>query len=140
MVLCLCTVAVLGAPTPEETAVRRALPAVVHEEIHDDFGQYVIRYVTAEGIVVSERGHLEPTADGKDHVLVYEGEYSYIGDDGKTYSTKYKTDVSGAYQVEGEHLPKAPVVEEPEVPKAPEPVAPVVRPAEIPAAPQLSKQ
>ncbi|XP_031769590.1 endocuticle structural glycoprotein ABD-5-like [Galleria mellonella] len=114
VLLCFCAVAALSAPTSVEDAARRSLPALQHEEVHDDFGQYALRYITAEGIVVSERGRLVPTVDGKDHVLVYEGEYSFIGDDGKTYTTKYKTDVNGGFHVEGDHLPKAPVVEKAE--------------------------
>lgn len=85
----------------------RALPALEHEEVHDEFGQYALRYVTAEGIVVSERGRLVPSLDGSDYVLVIEGEVSYIGDDGKTYVTKFSAGLDGV-KVEGNHLPKAP--------------------------------
>ncbi|RVE46306.1 hypothetical protein evm_009025 [Chilo suppressalis] len=73
----------------------RRLPALHHEEVHDDFGQYALRYYTAEGTFVSERGHLIPTADGRDHVMAVEGEVSYIGADGKTYSSKYMADLDG---------------------------------------------
>lgn len=93
----------MGAPA----STVRNLPALHHEEIHDDFGQYALRYVTAEGIMVSERGQLIPTADGKDHVLSVEGEVSYIGDDGKSYVTKYKAGLDG-FHVEGDHIPQAP--------------------------------
>ncbi|XP_059060312.1 larval cuticle protein 65Ag1-like [Achroia grisella] len=133
VLLCVCAVSVLAAPNPAENALRRSLPALHHEEIHDDFGQYALRYVTAEGIVVSERGHLVPNADGTDYVLVYDGEYSFIGDDGKTYTTKYTTDINGGHQVEADHLPKAPEPDVLELPKV-EPVIPVVLPVEIPAA------
>ncbi|CAH4018963.1 cuticle protein CP14.6-like [Pieris brassicae] len=102
------------APVDLETDVelaqliaRRRLPALEHEEIHDEFGQYALRYVTAEGTVVSERGRLVPTADGKDYVLVIEGEVSFIGDDGKLYVTKFSAGIDGV-KMEGDHLPKAP--------------------------------
>ncbi|XP_028179202.1 flexible cuticle protein 12-like isoform X2 [Ostrinia nubilalis] len=85
----------------------RTLPAVHHEEIHDDFGQYALRYVTAEGIIVSERGRLVPNPDGRDHALVVEGEVSYIGEDGKNYVTKYSAGFDGSI-MEGDHIPVAP--------------------------------
>lgn len=93
-----------------ETAARRALPALEHEEVHDEFGQYALRYVTAEGIIVSEKGRLVPTPDGKAHVLVIEGETRYIGDDGKVYITKYSAGLNGTH-VEGAHLPVSVVAE-----------------------------
>lgn len=84
-----------------DIAARRALPALEHEEIHDEFGQFALRYVTAEGTVVSERGRLVPTAKG-DYVLVTEGEVSYIGDDGELYITKFTAGIDG-YHVENNH-------------------------------------
>lgn len=110
MVLCLCAVAVYSAPAEERPS--RSLPALEHVDERDELGQYTLKYITAEGTIVSERGRLIPTADGKDQVLIYEGQFEYIGDDGKKYVTKYKTDVGGAYQPEGDHLPK-PVEPEP---------------------------
>ncbi|KAI8428844.1 hypothetical protein MSG28_007492, partial [Choristoneura fumiferana] len=89
--VCLIAAAMAAPSSPAETAARRALPALQHEEIHDEYGQYALRYVTAEGTVVSERGRLVPTPDGK-YVLVTEGETSFIGDDGKTYVTKYSAE------------------------------------------------
>ncbi|XP_060801262.1 flexible cuticle protein 12-like [Amyelois transitella] len=94
----------VAAPSSPSLAARRALPALQHEEIHDDFGQYALRYVTAEGTVVSERGRLVPTPDGRAYVMVTDGETSYIGDDGKTYVTKYSAGLDGTH-VEGAHLP-----------------------------------
>ncbi|KAF9798866.1 hypothetical protein SFRURICE_020430 [Spodoptera frugiperda] len=116
VVVALCFLAsVLAAPL--EGSSTRSLPPLDHEEIHDEFGQFALRYVTAEGTVVSERGHLIPTPDGASYVMVYEGEVSYIGDDGKRYVTKYTAGLDG-YHAEGDHLPVAPEV--PEVPKVPE--------------------
>ncbi|KAH9631369.1 hypothetical protein HF086_012157 [Spodoptera exigua] len=104
---------VLAAPLEEHS--NRFLPPLDHEEVHDEFGQFALRYVTAEGTVVSERGRLVPAPDGSDYVMVYEGEVSYIGDDGKRYVTKYTAGLDG-YHAEGDHLPVAP-----EVPEVPEP-------------------
>ncbi|XP_045492965.1 larval cuticle protein 65Ag1-like [Colias croceus] len=119
MLIVFCTVvaAVACAPTAlEELAVRRAQPALDFEEVRDEFGQYALRYVTAEGIVVSERGHLVPAAKDGDYVLIVDGEFSYIGDDGQLYVTKFTSGLDGTH-VEGNHLPVAPepiVVEVPE--------------------------
>lgn len=102
--LCVIATASAAPSSPAATAARRALPALQHEEVHDEFGQYALRYVTAEGTVVSERGRLVPTPEGKAYVLVVEGETSYIGDDGKTYVTKYSAGLDGTH-VEGSHIP-----------------------------------
>ncbi|XP_038210862.1 larval cuticle protein 65Ag1-like [Zerene cesonia] len=102
--------AVACAPTAlEELAVIRAKPALDFEEVRDEFGQYALRYVTAEGIVVSERGRLVPTAREGDYVLIVDGEVSYIGDDGQLYVTKFTAGLDGTH-VEGNHLPVAPEV------------------------------
>ncbi|CAH0407724.1 unnamed protein product [Chilo suppressalis] len=98
----------IAAPPSVQSSRRRTMPALQHEEVHDEFGQYALRYVTAEGTVVSERGRLVPTPDGRAHVLVVEGETSYIGDDGKTYVTKYSAGLDGS-RVEGAHIPVEPV-------------------------------
>ncbi|CAH2241502.1 flexible cuticle protein 12-like [Pararge aegeria] len=82
----------------------RYLPAIRHEEVHDEFGQYALRYITAENTVVSERGRLVPGQNGG-HVLEIEGQYSFIGDDGKVYVTKYRGGPDG-FHVDAKHLPQ----------------------------------
>ncbi|XP_028171366.1 flexible cuticle protein 12-like [Ostrinia furnacalis] len=117
-VLCLCAAVVMGLPSGD-----RSLPAVEHIDERDELGQYSLRYVTAEGTVVSERGRFVPAADGG-RVITYEGEFTFIGDDGKTYVTKYTAGAEGGYKPEGDHLPVAPEVPDvplPEAPKAEEP-------------------
>ncbi|XP_045492994.1 uncharacterized protein LOC123692305 [Colias croceus] len=84
-----------------ELIARRRLPALEHEEVHDDFGQFALRFVTAEGTVVSERGRLVPTVDG-DYVLITEGEITFVGDDGEIYTNKFTAGTDG-YQVESNH-------------------------------------
>nr|XP_053602926.1 uncharacterized protein LOC128670926 isoform X3 [Plodia interpunctella] len=63
IVFALVAVSALGAPSNPEAEARRALPALEHQEVHDDLGQYSLRYVTAEGTIVSETGRLIPTSD-----------------------------------------------------------------------------
>lgn len=93
---------------PAEESLRN-LPALQHEEIHDEYGQYSLRYVTAEGTIVAEKGRLIPNPDGAGRVMVVEGEVTYIGDDGKVYTTKYTAGTDG-YRPTGDHLPVAPTV------------------------------
>jgi hypothetical protein len=88
----------LGAPSSKS--------ALEFTDLRDEFNQYALRYVTADGTIVIERGSLVDSEDGKDKVMVYEGEYRYEGKDGKTYVTKYKSNAEGGFQVEGDHLPK----------------------------------
>ncbi|CAG9138460.1 hypothetical protein JYU34_016857 [Plutella xylostella] len=82
----------------------RALPALNHEEIHDEYGQYALRYITAENTVVSERGRLVPGNNGG-LVLVIEGQYQFLGDDGQVYVTSYHGGPDG-FHVDGSHLPQ----------------------------------
>ncbi|KAM3962396.1 larval cuticle protein 65Ag1-like [Aphomia sociella] len=97
-----CLVAVaLSAPADSSL---RELPAIRHEEIHDEYGQYVVRYITAENTVVSERGRLIPSPNGG-YVLEIEGQYQFVGDDGQVYVTKYRGGPDG-FHVDGAHLPQ----------------------------------
>ncbi|XP_075971117.1 endocuticle structural glycoprotein SgAbd-2-like [Anticarsia gemmatalis] len=109
---------------------RRRLPALEHEEVHDEYGQYALRYVTAEGTVVSERGRLVPNGDNTGYVMIVEGEVSYIGDDGKTYVTKYSAGLDGTH-AEGAHLP---------VPVEAEPIAVVPEPVQVLPVPIVAAQ
>ncbi|KAL0818854.1 hypothetical protein ABMA28_008173 [Loxostege sticticalis] len=126
-VLCLCAVAAMGAPSGERSA-----PAVELKDERDELGQYTLRYVTGEGTVVSETGRFVPTADGTGRVLVYEGEFKFVGDDGKVYITKYTAGAEGGYKAEGEHLPVAPAVPDVPLPEAPKVEVPVVAEPVVP--------
>lgn len=55
--------------------------------------------------MVSERGRLVPSPNGGGYVLVIEGQYSFIGDDGQLYVTRYRGGPDG-FQVDGNHLPQ----------------------------------
>ncbi|CAG9560401.1 unnamed protein product [Danaus chrysippus] len=107
-----------------ELAATRALPAVDFEEVRDKYGQFALRYITEEGIVVSERGRLVPNLEGDGYVLITEGEISYISDDGKTYVTKFTAGIDGTH-MEGNHIPTTPkpIAAAPALsPEEPEPV------------------
>ncbi|EDW17487.1 larval cuticle protein 65Ag1 [Drosophila mojavensis] len=52
-----------------------------------------------------EEGQLKNV--GTDHeAIAVRGYYTYVGDDGKTYTVKYVADENG-FQPEGDHLPRA---------------------------------
>ncbi|XP_049866267.1 endocuticle structural glycoprotein SgAbd-2-like [Pectinophora gossypiella] len=99
---CLCALAT-AAPALHDPALRE-LPALRHEEVHDEFGQYALRYITAENTVVSERGHLVPSSNGG-YVMEIEGQYQFLGDDGQVYVTRYRGGPDG-FHVDGDHLPQ----------------------------------
>lgn len=45
---CLLALAMCAPASPDDHSLRN-LPALRHEEIRDEYGQYSIRYITAEG-------------------------------------------------------------------------------------------
>ncbi|KAI5643427.1 hypothetical protein NE865_04603 [Phthorimaea operculella] len=106
VVLALVAVAAAG-PLSREAAARRNLPALQHEEVHDEFGQFALRYVTAEGTVIEQTGRLVPNKERNGYVMIIEGSTTFIGEDGKTYVTRYTAGPDGS-KVEGNHLPVAP--------------------------------
>lgn len=87
------------------------VPLLERTEVRDNAGQYALSYLTGDGIAVAEQGALKPTADGTGSVLVKQGSYAYVGDDGRTYTVHYVADENG-YRAYGDHLPVAPVVPE----------------------------
>ncbi|CAG9560639.1 unnamed protein product [Danaus chrysippus] len=105
-----CVISALSSPVPQSTkrydavVALRLSPAISYEQVRDEFGQYAVRFITAENTVVSERGRLVPTRD-HGYVMEIEGKYSYIGDDGKLYVTEYIAGVDG-FKVKANHLPK----------------------------------
>ncbi|RVE52482.1 hypothetical protein evm_002876 [Chilo suppressalis] len=102
--LVLCAMVAMGMSAAVPDSGVRELPAVRHEEVHDEYGQYALRYITAENTVVSERGRLIPSPNSG-YVLEIEGQYQFIGDDGQLYVTKYRGGPDG-FHVDGTHLPE----------------------------------
>ncbi|KAJ0179932.1 hypothetical protein K1T71_004523 [Dendrolimus kikuchii] len=52
----LAVVLTFSAPSDKNTASLRTQPGLKHEEACDEFGQYALRFVNAEGTIVSENG------------------------------------------------------------------------------------
>lgn len=60
---------------------------------------------TSDGKSHQEEGQLKDV--GTDHeAIVVRGSYTYVGDDGQTYTINYLADENG-FQPEGAHLPRA---------------------------------
>jgi hypothetical protein len=83
-----------------------ATPGLSKSEIRDDYGQYSLSYVTGNGIRVTERSYLKPSASGG-YAPTKEGTYEYISPEGIPVSYGYKADENG-YNVKGFPLPIAP--------------------------------
>lgn len=70
---------------------------------------YFCSYETANGIKAEEVGTLKrANSPDKTDVIVVQGSYSYVGDDGQTYSVSYAADDEGGFQPQGAHLPTPP--------------------------------
>ncbi|XP_061394886.1 larval cuticle protein 65Ag1-like [Musca vetustissima] len=67
--------------------------------------QYQYAVETSDGKSAQEEGHLE-YAGTDDEAISVQGSYSYIGDDGQTYTVNYVADRNG-FQPQGAHLPVA---------------------------------
>jgi len=86
------------------------IPILKYEnEPHQGDGRYRFEYLTGNGIMAQEEGHLNnPNAqypDSPEQVAI--GSYSYTAPDGQQISLRYKAD-AGGFQPEGAHLPVAP--------------------------------
>ncbi|KAH8406833.1 hypothetical protein KR222_005515 [Zaprionus bogoriensis] len=94
-------IAVHGAPpaaAPQEAQVLRFDSDVQPES-------YKFAVETSDGKSHQEEGQLKHL--GPDHdALAVRGFYTYLGDDGQTYTVNYVADENG-YQPEGAHLPRA---------------------------------
>ncbi|KAL0820687.1 hypothetical protein ABMA28_006518 [Loxostege sticticalis] len=78
-------------------------------EITDDGYHYA--YETSDGTKAEQEGRVLPGAAPEEGSLKVSGSYSYVGDDGQTYTITYTADENG-YHAEGAHLPTPPPVPE----------------------------
>ncbi|XP_059057920.1 endocuticle structural glycoprotein SgAbd-3-like [Achroia grisella] len=72
---------------------------------------YHYAYETSDGTKVEQDGRVIPGAVPEEGSLQVAGSYSYIGDDGQTYSITYTADENG-FRAEGAHLPTPPPIPE----------------------------
>lgn len=66
--------------------------------------------MTGDQTHIMQRGYIENK--GTDHEeQVMQGSYSFIGDDGRTYTVTYIADANG-FRATGDHIPTAPPIPE----------------------------
>ncbi|XP_058804007.1 larval cuticle protein 65Ag1-like [Phymastichus coffea] len=85
---------------------------VVKETLSDNIGldNYKFAYELSDGQKRDESAHVETRRIGNEDesVLRVSGSYSFVGQDGLTYTVTYVADENG-FQPQGAHLPVAPV-------------------------------
>ncbi|XP_055846600.1 larval cuticle protein 65Ag1-like [Episyrphus balteatus] len=91
----------LAAP-PQSAADATVLRS--ESEVGPESYSYAVE--TSDGKSASEDGHLE-NIGSEDEAIAVKGQFSYVGDDGVTYSVSYIADKNG-FQPSGAHLPVAP--------------------------------
>ncbi|CAG7723270.1 unnamed protein product [Allacma fusca] len=87
---------------PEVTIVRSS------HDINDD-GSFSWVSETSDGTLVSQSGRIKnpEEPDQEKRILLLEGEFKYVADNGDNINLKYTADENG-FQPIGEHLPTAP--------------------------------
>lgn len=95
-----CLVAAVKADAKE-------IPIVYQEMDLLPEGSFHWSYEGADGSKAAQEGALK--SNGEEELLVQKGSYSYVGDDGLTYSVSYVADENG-FQPVGDHLPIPPEV------------------------------
>ncbi|XP_075161706.1 larval cuticle protein 65Ag1-like [Haematobia irritans] len=88
----------LAAPRPDAEIVRS------ESEVGPESYNYA--YETSDGTKGQEQGQLK-NAGSENEAISVTGEYSFVGDDGQTYTVTYIADENG-FQPQGAHLPVAP--------------------------------
>ncbi|XP_037933269.1 larval cuticle protein 65Ag1-like [Teleopsis dalmanni] len=89
----------LAAPRPEEATILRS-----ESEVGPESFNYV--YETSDGVSANAQGQLKNIGSENEAISV-QGKYSFVGDDGVTYTVTYVADENG-FQPQGAHLPVAP--------------------------------
>ncbi|KAL5293250.1 hypothetical protein ACFFRR_011797 [Megaselia abdita] len=94
-----CLAAVAFAAPAEEVQILR-----LDSEVGPESFQY--GFETSDGNKQEAEGHLE-NAGTEEEAIAVRGSFSFIADDGQTYTVNYVADKNG-YQPQGAHLPVAP--------------------------------
>ncbi|KAH8266019.1 hypothetical protein KR038_000455, partial [Drosophila bunnanda] len=95
--VCLSMALCLAAPAPEAEIVNLA------SEVNAD--SYNYNFETSDGTKQEQHGSLKNLGPEEDALQVA-GSFSYVGDDGQTYSITYVADENG-FQPQGAHIPQA---------------------------------
>ncbi|XP_013110236.2 larval cuticle protein 65Ag1-like [Stomoxys calcitrans] len=67
--------------------------------------RYDFNVATSDGKNFQEQGEIE-NLGSEDEAIAVRGSYSYVGDDGQTYTVNYIADKNG-FQPQGAHIPVA---------------------------------
>uniref|UniRef100_A0A1I8NUR0 Uncharacterized protein n=1 Tax=Stomoxys calcitrans TaxID=35570 RepID=A0A1I8NUR0_STOCA len=67
--------------------------------------RYDFNVATSDGKNFQEQGEIE-NLGSEDEAIAVKGSYSYVGDDGQTYTVNYIADKNG-FQPQGAHIPVA---------------------------------
>ncbi|CAH2042040.1 unnamed protein product, partial [Iphiclides podalirius] len=78
-------------------------------EINEDGYHYA--YETSDGTKAEQNGRVIPGATPEEGSIQVSGSYSYLSEDGQTYSITYTADENG-YHATGDHLPTPPPIPE----------------------------
>ncbi|XP_014094503.1 larval cuticle protein 65Ag1 [Bactrocera oleae] len=93
-----CIVSAIAAPAPQQEVQVLRYDSDVEPE------GYKFLVETSDGKLHEEEGKLKDV--GTDHeAIVVRGSFSYVGDDGQTYTVTYIADENG-FQPEGAHIPR----------------------------------
>ncbi|SPP85123.1 larval cuticle protein 65Ag1-like [Drosophila guanche] len=92
---------VLAAPAPDADAQILRLESDVRPE------GYNFDLETSDGKKHQEEGELKNVGTEQEAIVV-RGSYSFVADDGQTYTVNYIADENG-FQPEGAHLPNVPI-------------------------------
>ncbi|XP_045452840.1 flexible cuticle protein 12-like [Melitaea cinxia] len=91
------------------TSANQAQILRYENEIDDQGWHYA--YETSDGTKAEQNGRILPGSAPEEGSLQVSGAFSYIGDDGQTYSVSYTADENGFHPV-GAHLPTPPPIPE----------------------------
>ncbi|KAM7356048.1 larval cuticle protein 65Ag1-like [Cochliomyia hominivorax] len=89
----------LAAPRPEEATILKS-----ESEVGPESFQYA--YATSDGVEAEAQGQLK-NVGSEDEAIVVKGSFSFVADDGQTYTVNYVADENG-FQPQGAHLPVVP--------------------------------
>ncbi|XP_037072519.1 flexible cuticle protein 12-like [Pollicipes pollicipes] len=94
----------LAAAAPQDQPEVRVLSEKFEQ---DEQGSYQYAYELDNGQKVDESGQVIPGSEPETGSLSVQGSYSFVGDDGNTYTVTYTAD-EGGFKPEGAHLPVGP--------------------------------
>lgn len=97
--------AVFGAAI-QQPELKEEVPILSQDLEIEPKGKFRYSYETGDGTKSFLEGEVKEV-ENEEFVNVVRGSYTYVGDDGKTYTVNYVADENG-FQAEGEHIPVSP--------------------------------